>query len=195
MRVALGIVEIKFEAEFVVSAQVNLTIGADFNYKMAKRYSVTLRVLSFSGTSNTVSLPGDGDYQFTFYVMGTLGLRAGINLEVKAGIGSVKLNSIGISVEPGVYVNLWGYFYYQLKNISGVKTTKSLGALYVEIGIYLEVELGAQLGDGVLSGGVELVDEEWPLYTIGENRTSTTSPIHRISRSKLNMAGSASSIA
>src|SRR5690606_30567587 len=106
---------------------------------------------------------------FTFYVMGTLGLRAGINLEVKAGIGSVELNSIGISAEPGVYMNLWGYFYYQLKNVSGVKSTKSLGALYVEVGIYLEVELGAQLGDGLLSTSVSLVDEEWPLYTIGES--------------------------
>ncbi|MGE6667117.1 InlB B-repeat-containing protein [Paenibacillus xylanexedens] len=170
VRVAFGIVEVKFEAEFVVSAQVNLTMGADFYYKMAKRYSVTLRVLSFSGSSNTVSLPGDGDYQFTFYVMGTLGLRAGIHMEVKAGIGSVKLNSIGLAVEPGVYINLWGYFYYQLKNVSGVKTTKSLGALFVEMGIYLEVELGAQLGDGALSGSVGLVDEEWPLYTIGEEK-------------------------
>ncbi|WP_340388125.1 InlB B-repeat-containing protein [Paenibacillus sp. FSL E2-0151] len=170
VRVALGIVEVKFEAEFVVSAQVNLTVGADFYYKMAKRYSVSLRVLSFSGSSNTVSLPGDGDYQFTFYVMGTIGLRAGIHMEVKAGIGSVKLNSIGLAVEPGVYVNLWGYFYYQMKNISGVRSTQSLGALFVEIGIYLEVELGAQLGDGGLSGGVELVDEEWPLYTIGEEK-------------------------
>lgn len=195
VRVALGIVEVKFEAEFVVSAQVNLTVGADFYYKMAKRYSVTLRVLSFSGSSNTVSLPGDGDYQFTFYVMGTLGLRAGIHMEVKAGIGSVDLNSIGLAVEPGVYVNLWGYFYYQLKNISGVKTTKSLGALFVEIGIYLEVELGAQLGDGALSGGVELVDEEWPLYTIGEEQNVYDFAYPQDKSLKVNMAGSASSIA
>lgn len=194
VRVALGIVEVKFEAEFVVSAQVNLTIGADFYYKMAKRYSVTLRVLSFSGTSNTVSLPGDGDYQFTFYVMGTIGLRAGIHMEVKAGIGSVKLNSVGLAVEPGVYVNLWGYFYYQLKNISGVKTTKSLGALFVEIGIYLEVELGAQLGDGALSGGVELVNEEWPLYTIGEEQNVYDFAYPQDKSLKVSMAGSASSI-
>ncbi|WP_164848607.1 InlB B-repeat-containing protein [Paenibacillus sp. DCT19] len=195
VRVALGIVEVKFEAEFVVSAQVNLTVGADFYYKMAKRYSVSLRVLSFSGSSNTVSLPGDGDYQFTFYVMGTIGLRAGIHMEVKAGIGSVKLNSIGLAVEPGVYVNLWGYFYYQLKNISGVKTTKSLGALFVEIGIYLEVELGAQLGDGALSGGVELVDEEWPLYTIGEPENVYDFAYPQDKSLRLNLAGSASSIA
>ncbi|WP_411735586.1 InlB B-repeat-containing protein [Paenibacillus sp. M2] len=195
VRVALGIVEVKFEAEFVVSAQVNLTVGADFYYKMAKRYSVSLRVLSFSGSSNTVSLPGDGDYQFTFYVMGTIGLRAGIHMEVKAGIGSVKLNSIGLAVEPGVYVNLWGYFYYQLKNISGVESTKSLGALFVEIGIYLEVELGAQLGDGALSGGVELVDEEWPLYTIGEEQNVYDFAYPQDKSLKVNMAGSASSIA
>ncbi|WP_179090274.1 InlB B-repeat-containing protein [Paenibacillus sp. FSL H8-0548] len=194
MRVALGIVEIKFEAKFVVSAQVNLTIGADFYYKMAKRYSVTLRVLSFSGTSNTVSLPGDGDYQFTFYVMGTLGLRAGINLEVKAGIGSVELNSIGLSVEPGVYMNLWGYFYYQLKNVSGVKSTRSIGALYVEVGIYLEVELGAQLGDGMLSTSVELVDEKWPLYTIGESNNVYNFVYSQDESPILNMASRASSV-
>jgi hypothetical protein len=133
-----GLIEVKFTAEFVVSANVNLTIGADFNYTTAKRYSGTLRVLSFTGTSSTVSLPGDGNYQFTFYVMGSLGLRAGVLLELQAGFGSVDLNSIGISVEPGAYVNLWGYFYYQLKQLNGVKTTRSMGALFVEIGIYLE---------------------------------------------------------
>lgn len=115
VRVVFGLIEVNFSAEFVVSAKVNLTIGADFNYTTAKRFSATVRVLSFTATSSTVSLPGDGNYQFTFYVMGTIGLRAGIQLELKAGIGSVKLNSIGISVEPGAYVNLWGYFYYQLK--------------------------------------------------------------------------------
>ncbi|WP_167434087.1 InlB B-repeat-containing protein [Paenibacillus silvae] len=193
-RVAYGIVEVKFEAEFVVSAQVNLTIGADFYYKMAKRYSVTLRILSFSGTSNTVSLPGDGDYQFTFYVMGTIGLRAGIHMEVKAGIGSVKLNSVGLAVEPGVYVNLWGYFYYQLKNLSGVKTTKSLGALFVEIGIYLEVELGAQLGDGALSDGVELVSKEWPLYTIGEEHNVYDFAYPQDMKLGIDMAGAAASL-
>nr|WP_285859148.1 InlB B-repeat-containing protein [Paenibacillus sp. MER 99-2] len=195
VRVAYGIVEVKFEAEFVVSAQVNLTVGADFYYKMAKRYSVTLRVLSFSGSSNTVSLPGDGDYQFTFYVMGTIGLRAGIHMEVKAGIGSVKLNSIGLAVEPGVYVNLWGYFYYQLKNLSGVKTTKSLGALFVEIGIYLEVAVGAQLGDGALSAGKELVDEEWPLYTIGKPDNVYDFAYPQDESLEFTLAGSASSIA
>ncbi|QTH40696.1 InlB B-repeat-containing protein [Cohnella sp. LGH] len=168
VRVVFGLIEVNFSAEFVVSAKVNLTIGADFNYTTAKRFSATVRVLSFTATSSTVSLPGDGNYQFTFYVMGTIGLRAGIQLELKAGIGSVKLNSIGISVEPGAYVNLWGYFYYQLKNVDGVRSTKSLGALFVEMGIYLESAIGASLGDGLLSTSVPIYNNTWPLYSVGE---------------------------
>ncbi|CAI6079554.1 InlB B-repeat-containing protein [Cohnella sp. JJ-181] len=195
MRVAYGIVEINFTAEFVVNANVNLTIGADFNYTTAKRYSATLHVLGFTGSSSTVSLPGDGNYQFTFYVMGTLGLRAGIQLELKAGIGSVKLNSIGLSVQPGAYVNLWGYFYYQFKQLNGVKSTRSLGALYVEIGIYLESAVGAQLGDGLLSASVPVYDNMWPLYTVGEQQHIVDFAYTQDKAPVVNLAGSASSIA
>ncbi|WP_434748686.1 InlB B-repeat-containing protein [Paenibacillus amylolyticus] len=195
LRVALNIVEIEFSAEFVVSANANLTVGADFNYMTAKRLSATLRVKDFSGNVHTTRLQGDGDYQFTFYVMGMLGLRAGIQLELKAGIGSVDWNSIGISVEPGAYVNLWGYFYYQLKDISGKRLTKSFGALYVEMGIYLESAIGAQLGDGLVSASVPIYEEKWPLYTVGEQHNITDFAYPQDDSLGLNLAGSATSIA
>lgn len=194
MRVALGIVEVNFTAEFVVKANVNLTIGADFNYTTAKRYSATLHVLRLTGSSSTVSLPGDGNYQFTFYVMGTLGLRAGIHLELKAGVGSVKLNSIGLSVEPGAYVNLWGYFYYQVKQLNGKQTSRSLGALLVEIGIYLESSIGAQLGDGLLSASIPVYENTWPLYTVGEQQQVVDFAYSQGDAPTVNLAGSASSI-
>ncbi|WP_230986678.1 InlB B-repeat-containing protein [Cohnella fermenti] len=171
LRVCLGIVEINFSVDFVVSANVNLSVGADFNYKSAKRYSAAVRILSFTGSSNTVSLPGDGDYQFKLYVLGTLGLRAGVEVTLQAGIGSVKWDSIGISVEPGVYLNLWGYFYYDLQKSGSVQTSESLGALYVELGIYLESQVGAQLGDGLLSGDVTLYDNTWPLFSVGSEES------------------------
>jgi uncharacterized repeat protein (TIGR02543 family) len=194
VRVVYGLIEVNFSAEFVVKANVNLTIGADFNYTTAKRYSATVRVFSFTGTSSTVSLPGDGNYRFTFYVMGTLGLRAGINLELKAGIGSVDLNSIGLSIEPGAYVNLWGYFYYQLQQLDGVERARSLGALYVEIGIYLESAVGAQLGDGLLSASVPIYENMWPLYTAGEQQHVVNFAYPQDKAPTVNLAGSASSI-
>ncbi|WP_337103818.1 InlB B-repeat-containing protein [Paenibacillus sp. YIM B09110] len=167
VRVCLGIIEVNFAVDFVVSANVNLTVGIEFNYKSAKRYSATVRIFSFTGSSNTVSLPGDGDYQFKFYVLGTLGLRAGVQVTLQAGIGKVDWNSIGISVEPGVYLNLWGYFYYDLKNAGGVKTTTTIGALYLELGIYLESLVRAQVGDGLLEATLPIYDNTWPLFSAG----------------------------
>ncbi|MGO4348418.1 InlB B-repeat-containing protein [Paenibacillus sp. MCAF9] len=166
-RVCMGIIEIEFTVNLVINMNPNLTVGIDFNYKSAKRYSVTVRVLSGSGSSNTVSLSGDGEYKFKFYVLGTLGLRAGIQMELKAGILSVDLNSIGFEVEAGPYLNLWGYFYYELTNSAAGKKAKSLGALYMEVGIYLESALAAQLGDGLLTTEVPIYENEWPLYTAG----------------------------
>lgn len=166
-RVCMGIIEIEFTVNLVISMNPNLTVGIDFNHKSAKRYSVTVRVLSGSGSSDTVSLSGDGEYQFKLYVLGTLGLRAGIQLELKAGILSVDLNSIGFEVEAGPYLKLWGYFYYELTNSAADKRAKSLGALYMEMGIYLESVFVAQLGDGLLSTEVPIYENEWPLYNAG----------------------------
>ncbi|ANY67551.1 hypothetical protein BBD42_14520 [Paenibacillus sp. BIHB 4019] len=192
--VAYGIIEVNFKAEFVVTGNVNLTLGLDFNYTTAKRYSATLFVLGLRGTSSTVPLKGDGNYQFTFYVMGTLGLKAGINLELKAGVGSVDLNSIGLTVEPGAYVNLWGFFYSQLKQLNGVKSARSLGAMYVEIGIYLESAIGVQLGDGMLSASVPVYENKWPLYTGGAEKNVFDFAYPQDDKLGITLAGKASSL-
>ena len=143
-RVCLGVIEIEFAVNLVISMNPNLTVGIDFNYKSAKRYSVTVRVLGGTGSSDTVSLTGDGEYQFRFYVLGTLGLRAGIQVVLRAGVFSVDLNSIGFEVEAGPYLKLWGYFYYELTNSAAGRTSNSLGALYMEMGIYLDSAFVAQ---------------------------------------------------
>lgn len=168
LRVCLGIVQIEFTVNFVISLNPNLAVGCDFGYKSAKRYSVTVRVFGRTGSSNTVSLSGDGEYHFKLYVLGTLGLRAGIQLELKAGLLSVDLDSVGFEVEAGPYLKLWGYFYYELMNSAAAgRQTKSLGAMYLEIGIYLDSVFSAQLGNGALSAEVPLYENEWPLYSVG----------------------------
>ncbi|MFD2672162.1 InlB B-repeat-containing protein [Marinicrinis sediminis] len=167
-RICYGVIEIEFTVNFVISLNPNITLGSDFGYKSAKRYSITVRVLSRSGTSNTVSLSGDGEYHIKLYVLGTLGLRAGIQMQLKAGLFSVDLNSVGFEVEAGPYLKLMGYFYYQLINSAATgKQTSSAGAMYLEIGIYLESIFAAQLGNGGLSAQVPLYSNEWPLYSVG----------------------------
>ncbi|ASS67580.2 MULTISPECIES: InlB B-repeat-containing protein [unclassified Paenibacillus] len=170
--VCAGLVQVEFTATLVVSVNPNLTVGADYSYQSAKRYTATVKVYSFTGSSSTLSLQGDGNYQFKFYVLGTIGLRAGLLMELKAGILSVKLNSIGASAEAGIYLKLWGYFYYQLTNTSAGKTADSLGALYLESGVYLVSVVGAQLGGGLLSGDVPLYENEWLLYSAGSQNNA-----------------------
>jgi uncharacterized repeat protein (TIGR02543 family) len=164
MRVMNGAVEVTFSAAFVVSFNPNLSVGINYNRKAATRYTNTIEVYSHRGTSNKVDLPGNGDSQFTFYVMGTLGLHAGLLVVVKAGFGSVSWDSVGISAEAGLYLKLWGYFYYQWSN---TQASKSMGALYLDAGIYFRAAVGAQLGGGIYSVSKDLVNEEMSLYHAG----------------------------
>jgi len=194
-RVAFGAVEVKFEAEFVVKANINIALGIDFNYKTAKRYSVTLYVWDAWGYKNTVELPGNGDYQLTFYVMGTMGLRAGVHMELKAGVGSVKLNSIGLAAEPGAYLQMWGYFYYQLIKQNSQEFSRAAGALLLELGMYLDTAISAQLGDGFLSGSVPIYEETWPLLSVGSDQIVDDFAYTKEETPKFNLAGKVTSLA
>ncbi|MDD2459356.1 MAG: InlB B-repeat-containing protein, partial [Eubacteriales bacterium] len=99
--------------KFVVSANMNISIGCDFYYENAKRYNYSIGVFQKTCTTETIDLVEE-HYEFTFYVMGTMGLRAGLKFEIKVGVFSTKLASLGISAEVGAYVRVWGYFYYEL---------------------------------------------------------------------------------
>lgn len=61
------------------------------------------------------------------------------------GLISTKLASVGISAEVGGYAQVWGYLYYELKYAASTgRQTRAMGAIYLEIGIYLEIKFQAQ---------------------------------------------------
>lgn len=154
-------------ADFVVSANLNVSIGFDFYYENAKRYTFSLGLFSKTSKSDTIVLVEE-KYEFTFYVMGSMGVRAGIRLEVAVGLFSLKLNSIGITAEVGAYVRMWGYFYYHLTwTASQGKSSKATGALLLEIGIYLEIKFRAQAFNGYFEYNPTLYENEWPLWSAG----------------------------
>ena len=72
-------------------------------------------------------------------------MKAGVRLTVRVGLLSTELASVGLSAEVGGYVQLWGYLYYILKyTASSGRNTRAIGALYLEIGIYLDIKFRAQ---------------------------------------------------
>ena len=156
-------------ADFVVSANMYITLGMTFEYGNAKRYNFSLLLFHQQTTSETIDLE-TAHYEFIFYVMGTLGIRAGIEFEVAVGLISLKLDSIGITAEAGAYAQLCGYFYYKLTWTEGSDREQfCAGALFFEIGIYLEIKFKAQLfSSEKLTYNPTLYENEWPILTVGE---------------------------
>ncbi len=164
----LLVIAINVEVKFVVSANLNISLGMDFWYENAKRYVYTIQVFSNKVKSDVIDLVEE-HWEFEFYVMGTMGLRAGIRAGISVGLLSTKLASVGFAAEAGAYVRVWGYFYYQLKyTASQGRSSSSSGAIYLEFGIYLEVTFEAQAIGGKFSYEKSLFDKEWPLLKAGD---------------------------
>ena len=140
----IGIIDIEFKVEFVVSANVNISMGMTYWYKNAKRYVYSIMVFDRKVTSDSIDL-SEEQYEFSVYAIGTIGIRAGIRLSVAVGLISTKLASVGFTAEVGGYAQVWGYLYYQLKYAASQgRTASSMGAIYMEIGVYMEVNFLAQ---------------------------------------------------
>ncbi|HBL50397.1 MAG TPA: hypothetical protein DDZ65_09175, partial [Firmicutes bacterium] len=156
-------------ADFVVKANLYVTMGMSFEYGVAKRYNFSLKLFHKVSSNETIDLE-EAHYNFDFYVMGTAGIRAGIELEVAVGLFSLKMDSIGICAEVGAYAQMWGYFYYHLGwTKSGGKESSYSGAMAIEIGMYLTISFKAQLfSSKKLTYQPTLYDKKWPLLTIGE---------------------------
>ena len=167
----LHILAYGLQVDFVVSANLNVAIGMTFQYENYKRHTFTLSLKSKKADSDTVDLSTNG-YRFDFYVLGTLGIRAGIRAKATMGLFSTKLAGIGLQIEAGAYARLWGYFYYSLTNykIEGVwvKNSSSSGAMMVEIGAYLDLKFIAEVLNGKYSYAPTIYAKEWPLWSAGQ---------------------------
>ena len=155
-------------ADFVVKANLYVTMGMSFEFGVARRYNFSILLFHKQSTNETIDLE-EAHYNFDFYVMGTVGVRVGVEFEIAVGLFSLKLDSIGITAEAGAYAQLWGYFYYHLSwTQSGGKDSNAAGAMFVEIGLYLTISFKAQLfSSDKLTYQPVLYDGQWPLWSAG----------------------------
>lgn len=165
---------IAFSANFVVRADVNVAMGASLQYEVGKRYTFWVKFGLFkpSAGSETIDLI-DEQFAFQYYVMGKMGLKMGIKGAISFAIGSSDIASVGISLEFGPYVKLYGFFVYDYQRMRGanssqtVTATKMGGAIYMDFGLYLIISLDAEAIGGMFEASYDFVNKEYPLVVAG----------------------------
>ena len=170
----LGMV-IYCKADFVVKADINIAMGTSLEYQVGKRYNFWFKIGLFKPESGSTTMDlVDESFAFQFYVMGKLGMKMGIKATAGFAIGSSAFARVGLSIEMGPYVKLYGFFIYSYErwreaNKDTWTSHKAMaGALFVEFGLYLEVSLeAAALGD-LFEVEFTFIDEEFPLLEAGQ---------------------------
>lgn len=176
VEVGVKAIGIGIEGSFVVKTDMSIAIGSRLEYETGKRYSFWFRVGLFTPTagSSTMDLI-DESFAFQFYVMGKLGVRAGVKLLLYVQIGGGKLAKAGVSAELGPYIKLYGFFIYEVskyrpKNTNNWKYSEQMaGALYLEFGLYFTLGFEAS-ALSVFEYSKDFLDEEIPLLTAGDSR-------------------------
>lgn len=158
-------------ADFVVQANVNVAINFNFHVEYGKEFRITVDILHFKISTDTFDRSNQM-LSITLLAMGTLGFRIGF--EVKFGIKIIKIFTVSASVEIMPYINLYAYVFFQYqRNLSnGDSTMKYKGAMYIDIGIHIGVNLALKMDILVYKNTWKwnLWNNNFTLADIGERR-------------------------
>ena len=156
-----------YAIDFVVELDAAVSIGFDFEYLEGKRYIFNVNVTKGKVSSDVVTLQEE-TYEFSFYAMGRLGIKAGLQMDFYVALIDKDLANVGFEAAAGPYARLWGYFYYELKYSQSLgKSQKYSGALLIELGAFFELNLKAEALGGELATEKSLIDKEWALWSVG----------------------------
>ena len=169
-------VVIGVSTDFVVRADMSIAIGSNLEYEVGKRYNFWFKIGLFKpeAGSSTMDLI-DEKFAFQFYVMGRMGLKAGVEAKFYVGIGSGKLASVGITAELGPYLKLYGFYVYEYTKYRPANSAdwtaneRMAGAMFLEFGLYFMLGFEAE-ALGLFEYSYDFLDEEVPLLTAGQQK-------------------------
>lgn len=116
-------------------------------------------------------MSGANRYAYNFNACGRIGVETGLKGELTLSFtGLEKYGEIGISIEVGVYTDLYGYVNFSLKKErqhSSFVEKKFNGAYYLEVGIYLEIKAFARAEAFDVEKDARLFKDKWKLFSWG----------------------------
>lgn len=170
--IAIGV-----SVDFIVRADMSIAIGSNLEYEVGKRYNFWFKIGLFKPSAGSSSMDLlDEHFAFQFYVMGRVGLKAGVHAKFYVGIGSGKFASVGITTELGPYIKLYGFFVYEYTQYRPANTQdwtskeRMAGALYLDFGLYFMLGFEANALGDLFEYSYDFLDMEVPLLTAGNSR-------------------------
>ena len=172
------IVAFRIKTDFVVSAELHVALGVAINWDNA--YIETFNFLLFHEgySANELKDNTGSTFRLDVYLFGAIGIRAGFRIKLEVGLIDARLDAIGLELEAGLYLRLWGYIYGAIE-ITGIGTKDRKtdaffsGGLLIEAGLYYTVAFVAEMADGSISYKKTIASDDLPLFNVGtENVTS-----------------------
>ena len=175
-----GIIHAGMKINFNVSLKINAMLGAGVSYENAKHYSYAFLAKIWGGgpelnSNNVSSMPlGSSveelanEFRADFYAFGMIGVRAGVSLDLRVGVFSTDLDSVGVVASAGAYAELYGFLYVSyVKSGSQDAIFEACGSLYFEMGIYTDISVKVQVAFGTASKSWSLYNSKTPLLKLG----------------------------
>jgi len=166
-RFALQLCEASVEGSFVISLNAKAMLGFGISFGVAKQYNFTMRAKAHTceRTETDLEVP---NFRLNFYMFGMIDVRAGLKLDARIGLLSTELDSLGIILEIGVYIKVYGFLFITCTWDKSKSFTKTIqGSLLFELGLYFMIDFYAQLGSGRVGYRKTLYEKELPLVTLG----------------------------
>ncbi|MCR5332243.1 MAG: hypothetical protein K6E62_13825 [Lachnospiraceae bacterium] len=172
----MGIIHLGMKINFTVSMKINCMIGAGISYANAKEYSYSFRARIWGGGDEGAPVSSGSsekdietpNFRADFYAFGMVGAKAGVGLDLRIGLLSTDLASVGVVCSAGLYAELYGFLYCWYEWTSGQGSTSgAMGSLKFEIGIYTDISVKVQFGAGIASKSWSLYGTKTPLLELG----------------------------
>jgi len=172
MTVAL-LFNLYLDVDFVMDGYMNLALGADFTYQCANQYSYDISLFGRKAENHAHNLSRE-KIDFEFYVLGKMGIRAGLKMEFGVALICKELAKVSIDIQGGPYIELTGFFACSLEQNKSSETGQQpltdyscdyWGGINLEAGAYLEITFEAEAFAGIASSSMTLYEKEWPLWS------------------------------
>lgn len=136
--------DVNIGIDFVVQLNVNVALNFNFHVDYGKEFRLTIDILGWDIDMKALDRTNQM-LSVSMITMGTLGLRTGF--EIKLGVKVIKIFTASVTMEIMPYISLYAYALFQYKRdfFQNTSDLKYMGAMYIDIGIHLGLNLALKL--------------------------------------------------